>query len=128
MVEGQYLKTYKTRKCGMRKKAIVDMKSEVLGYLSGNVEQAFASSVEEEKYELDMCIFGRYQYRSNIDDVRVDERNQEKYNTKENKKWLIGSQVFQEQHKRNCVYKFFQLVLEEEVKEGKIKLETFNWT
>lgn len=86
MVEGQYLKTYKARKCGMRKKAIVDMKSEVLGYLSGNVEQAFASSVEEEKYELDMCIFGRYQYRNNIDDVRVDERNQEKYNTKENKK------------------------------------------
>lgn len=86
MVEGQYLKTYKTRKCGKGKKAILDTKSEVLKYLSGNVKQAFASSVEEEEYELDMYVFERYQYRSNIDDVRVDERNQEKYNTKKKAK------------------------------------------
>lgn len=62
------------------------MKSEVLGYLSENVKQPFASSVEEEKYELDMCIFERHQYRSNIDDVWVDEKSQEKYNTKKKTK------------------------------------------
>lgn len=44
------------------------------------------SRAEEENYELDMYIFGRYQYRSNTD-KRMDEGSQEKPITRRKKNY-----------------------------------------
>lgn len=54
----QFWKTYYIKEASLRKvkKAILDLKSEVLG-LQGNAKKAFASSDEEENDELDMHVF-----------------------------------------------------------------------
>lgn len=85
------------------KKAISDLKSEVLGHLCGNAKQAFAHTDEEEDYELDMHVFWRHYYKSNPDYLREVRRRV----TQEEMEKLIGSQALQGQHESNCVHELF---------------------
>ena len=104
------------------KKAILDLKSEVLGHFSGNDKQVFAPSAGEKKNSLDMYVFERHRYRSDTDNMR----EVRKRITQEGKKRVVSSQALPEQYENNCVHEFFSLILVDE--EGKRKLESSNWT